>query len=417
MASKKTVIIGGGVIGICSAYYLNKKGFEVTVLDQNDFQDSASFGNAGMVVPSHFIPMAAPGMIALGMKWMFNPESPFHIKPRLNKELFSWGWKFYKAATPHRVKQAIPVLKDLNLTSKKLFEEIATDESLDFAFQKKGLMMYCKTEAALHEEKELATEANKIGIKAEVLGKEEAQSIDSGLELDIHGAIYFPMDAFLTPHLFLNGLKEKLEQKGVTFLANTQVTGFETNGQKITTAQTSAGAIEADEFVIASGSWSSSMLKGLNISMPLMAGKGYSFVIPEPKAKPEICSILTEARVAVTPMAHGLRIAGTMELAGIDLSINKRRLEGIYKSIPKYFPQFSADDFRDIEVWSGLRPCSPDGIPYIGRFQKYPNLIAATGHSMMGLSLGPVTGKIVAQLVANEKQDVESKLLAVDRYN
>ena len=148
-----------------------------------------------------------------------------------------------------------------------------------------------------------------------------------------------------------------------------------------------------------------------------MAGKGYSFVVPNPKAMPEICSILTEARVAVTPMAHGLRFAGTMELAGLDLDINKRRLEGIFKSIPQYFPEFSADDFRDLEIWSGLRPCSPDGMPYIGRFNKYTNLVAATGHSMMGMSLGPVSGKMVSQIITNEKAEVESPLLSVDRYN
>ncbi|MBT29345.1 MAG: amino acid dehydrogenase [Thalassobius sp.] len=415
--SKSVLIVGGGIIGLCSAYYLHKKGLEVTVVDAGNYEGSCSFGNAGMVVPSHFIPLAAPGMITQGIKWMFNPESPFHIKPRLDKGLISWGWKFYKASSEKKVQQAMPVLKELNLISKELYEQIAVDESLEFAFQKKGLVMYCKSLESFQEEIEVAHKANKLGLKTEILDKEDAQSLDPGLKLDIEGAVYFPLDAFLTPNLFMKGLKDKLESDGVKFLRNTEIKGFQVKNNKITGVETPIEVLSADEYVIATGSWSASLLKNLKLSIPLMAGKGYSFVVPNPKAMPEICSILTEARVAVTPMAHGLRFAGTMELAGLDLDINKRRLEGIFKSIPQYFPEFSADDFRDLEIWSGLRPCSPDGMPYIGRFNKYTNLVAATGHSMMGMSLGPVSGKMVSQIITNEKAEVESPLLSVDRYN
>ncbi|MDN5200089.1 FAD-dependent oxidoreductase [Fulvivirgaceae bacterium BMA10] len=417
MGDKRVIIIGGGVIGLCSAYYLSKKGFEVTVIEKGDGTDGCSYGNAGMVVPSHFIPLAAPGMIALGIKWLFNAESPFYIKPRFNRDLFSWGWKFYKAATKSKVEKAMPVLRDLNLMSRELYDELAREEDLQFAFQKKGLFMYCKTEHAFEEESALAKKANKLGVKAEILSQQEAQSLDPSLQLDIAGAVYFPNDAFMTPHLFMERLQKKLEALGVNFRFNTLLKSINTSNNQINAVVVGNEELVADKYVIALGSWSSDLLKQINMDLPMQAGKGYSVVLPDPVSKPEICSILTEARVAVTPMTHGLRFAGTMEITGLDESINHRRLQGIFKSIPKYFPEFKKEDFTELQVWSGLRPCSPDGLPYIGKSDVYKNLIIATGHAMMGLSLGPVTGKLVSQIMTEDKTSLDISLLDPNRYN
>jgi D-amino-acid dehydrogenase len=167
---------------------------------------------------------------------------------------------------------------------------------------------------------------------------------------------------------------------------------------------------------LAGGSWSPQLLRGLGVRLPLQAGKGHSLLLPAPRQLPAIASVLTEARVAVTPMGGGLRFSGTMEITGLDRSINRARVNGIIKSIPTYLPAFCPEDFRDVPVWAGLRPCSPDGLPYIGRLTRYRNLSVATGHAMMGLSLGPITGKLIAALVSDKPPELDISLLRPERY-
>jgi D-amino-acid dehydrogenase len=174
--------------------------------------------------------------------------------------------------------------------------------------------------------------------------------------------------------------------------------------------------IEADEWVLCGGSWSPVTASKLKLSLPMQAGKGYSLTMAKTAKSPSIPAILGEARVAVTPMGDSLRFAGTMEVAGLNTDVNPSRVRGILKSIPKYYPEFSASDFEGIQPWVGLRPCSPDGLPYVGRTQRYDNLCIATGHAMMGLSLGPITGQLISQTVSGEKPALMSALLDPDRY-
>ena len=417
MKTKKAVVVGGGIIGLCSAYFLNKKGFEVTVIDKGDFRQGCSHGNAGMIVPSHFIPLAAPGAIKLGLKWMFNPESPFHLPLRLDKDLITWVWKFYRAANKKHVTRSAPLLSWLNLASKQLYEEIGEEALPAFGFQKKGLLMVCKTFKVLDEEASLVTMAQKLGIKAMVLSSDEVRQLDPGLRLAIAGAVYFPGDAFLTPQLFMSGLYHRLCTLGVSFLPFSEVISFSKKTGVITAAHTKNKSFVADEYIIAGGAWSGRLCRNLSVNLPLIAGKGYSVLLPQPKARPKICAILTEARVAVTPMQNGLRFAGTMELGNAHEKVNKKRLNGIFKSIPQYFPDFKAVDFQNLDVWTGLRPCSPDGLPYLGRPKHFKNLILATGHAMMGLSLGPVTGHLVSLIACNEKMERDISLLNPSRYD
>lgn len=389
----------------------------MTVVDAGDFRHGCSHGNAGMVVPSHFIPLAAPGMIKLGLKWMFNAESPFHLPFRFDQDLISWIWKFYLAANKKHVTLSSPLLCWLNLVSKQLFEEIAREASLDFGFRKNGLLLHCKKQKTLEKEASLVTAAHKLGIDAEVLSLNEVEKLDPGLQLDTAGAVYFPSDAFFTPQLFMSQLYQKLSDQGVSFVPSSQIISFSRNRGMITAAHTKDDSFVVDEYIIATGSWSARLCRDLSINLPLIAGKGYSVSLSQPKIRPNICSILTEARVAVTPMQHGLRFAGTMELGNVNENVNRRRLNGIFKSIPKYFPEFKTADFERLGVWTGLRPCSPDGLPYLGRPDNFKNLILATGHAMMGLSLGPVTGLIVSQIACGEKTKKDISILNPSRYD
>jgi D-amino-acid dehydrogenase len=416
--SKRVLIIGGGVIGLCTAYYAARRFHHVTLIDRSpEEHDGCSFGNAGMVVPSHFIPLAAPGMVGLGLKWMWNPESPFYIKPRLDRELFSWGWKFFRAANARHVARSAPLLRDMSLASRACFEELATLPGNDFGLVKKGLLLLCKTPHALEEEGKTAAQAQELGLPAEILDARKAAALDPNVRMDIAGAVYFPLDCHLSPAPFMADLKRQLDKLEIRFAWETEVTGWNTNNGQIEAVRTARGDFTADEYVLCGGSWSPTIARDLRLNLPMQAGKGYSLTLPNPRQLPQICAILSEARIAATPMGRTLRFGGTMELAGLNEDINPVRVRGIINAVPKYYPDFTPQDFDGIQPWRGLRPCSPDGLPYLGRTRRYANLSMATGHAMMGLSLGPVTGKLMAEILSGEKTSIDLQLLNPDRYN
>lgn len=415
---RQVVVIGAGVVGLSVAYYCARRGLQVTVLERNGpTRDGCSFGNAGMICPSHFVPLAAPGMVALGLKWMWNARSPFYVRPRLDLDLLSWGFRFWRAATAEKVSMAAPVLRDLSLASRSEFEEIAQLEGPDFGLVKRGLLMLCKTQDALDEEAAMATRARELGIPAEVLDARQTAARDPGVKMDVVGSVYFPKDCHLVPDRFMSALAHHGQQAGAEFLWNTDVTGWQLENGRVAAAKTSRGEIRAGAFVLCGGSWSPRLARELGLNLPIQAGKGYSLTLPSPRRLPEICAIFTEARVAVTPMGQQLRFGGTMELAGLNEDINPLRVEGIKQAVSRYYPEFSIEDFNGVRPWRGLRPVAPDGLPYLGRTRRFSNVICATGHAMLGLSLAPISGKLVAQWLAGDEPGMNLSLLSPDRFS
>jgi len=416
----RVLILGAGIIGLSSAWHALRRGYQVTVVDRGESsRDGCSFGNAGMVVPSHFIPLAAPGVVWQGLKWMWNPESPFYIRPRLSWDLMSWGLRFWWASSPRRVEAAAPVLRDLNFASRSIYEEWAADIASgpgDFGLETKGLLMLCQTAAGFHEEALFADRANALGVPARVLDAAATREMEPGISLKIEGSVFFPRDCHLDPNRLMAGLEAKCRAMGADFRFRTEVTGFLRDGRRLRGATTGGGEVEADQVVLAAGSWSPVVARQLGLGLPMQAGKGYSVTVPSPRKLPRICSILTEARVAVTPMAGRLRVGGTMELSGLNEKIAEARVRGIKRSFCRYYTDFTEADFEGLAPWRGLRPCTPDGLPYLGRSRKIPNLVIATGHAMMGLSLGPVTGKLVGELLDNAPTSINLSLLAPERY-
>jgi D-amino-acid dehydrogenase len=418
-SGKHIVVIGGGIIGLSTAWYASKHGHRVTVLDRRaqTFQGT-SYGNAGMITPSHFIPLAAPGIVRTALRWMWNPESPFYLKPRLNLDLLRWGWKFNRAANVKEVERAAPLLLQLNLAGRDAYKELAAEWGYDFGLTERGMLMLCATEHGMDEEIRIADFAARLGLRAEVLEPEAIASMEPGVRMSIIGGTYYPDDAIFSPGRFMQAMIARLADRGVDLRWETEVTHIGKHYDDVVSLRTSRGdQIEGDEFVVCGGSWSPAIVRELRLRLPMQAGKGYSLTLTHPRENPSRGMILSEARVAVTPLGESLRFGGTMEIAGMDESIRPARILGIVKSVGRYFPDFKPHDFDDVQPWCGLRPCSPDGLPYIGRFDRFSNLSVATGHAMMGMSLGPITGKLMAQVLSHEKPEIDIWMLSPDRYD
>lgn len=417
MPHSDIVIIGGGAIGLSSAYYLNQKGFDVTILDSNDknLYNSCSWGSSGMIVPSHIVPLAAPGVIKQGLKWLLDPESPFSIEFKPSIEMISWLLKFRKAANKKHVKQAADLLRNLSMDSRSLYKKL--NEQIDFEFETKGILMLCKGEKTLKEEIAVSVMAQDIGMKAKNLNPAEINKLETGMKTEIAGGVYYPSDAHFNPGLYLSSMKKILINSGVKIFHKTKVHSINIDKEKITSVNTEHDNWKAKKFILCAGSFSSKLVKQIKLKMPLMGGKGYSISIDNIQKKPALPAILVEARIASTPMGKIWRLGGTMTVTQGSTKINNRKLSAMVRNVKKYYPEYNISSAQSLKPWVGLRPLSADGLPYIGPFKKYPNLIAATGHAMLGVSLAPVTGHLVSNIISEESFDYDMKLLSPDRFN
>ncbi len=416
--TRSVIICGGGVIGLSCAYYLAREGWRVTVVERNaEGADTCAHGSAGYISPSHVIPLAAPGMVWKGLKWMLSPRSPFYIKPRLDGDLMRWGWLFARACNPEHTRRSAPVLRDLCLGSRKLFVELADITGNAFELKTEGLLNLCQTQKCLdHETHGLAALANELGIEAQVLTAQQTAALEPGAKLAVVGSVYFPIDAHLTPRRLMPALTNLLKEMGVKFSWNSSIYGWRTEAGRITGVSTTAGDLFADEYVLTGGSWSPAMINGLGLRLPLQAGKGYSLTIDQPRFHLTKPLILTERRVAVTPMGDKLRFGGTMEISGHSDNVRPERVAQIIAGALAFFPELTAADFAGIKPWFGYRPVTPDGMPYIGRLGHFSNLATASGHAMLGLTLAPISGLLIAEILTGRKPSVDLTLLNPNRY-
>lgn len=412
---KNCIVVGGGIVGLSCAYYLQKEGHQVTVIDKSGLNEGASYVNAGYITPSHIIPLAAPGMMAKGIKYMFNSNSPFYMKPRLDKDFIKWTLAFNKSATQANVEKAIPLIKDINLLSKELYTDLYNSGDLgEFQLEKNGLLMLYKTEKEGHHEREVAKRAGDLGLAVKELSLEELHRLQPNLNGDIIGAVHYECDAHTTPPEVMTKLKSYLQQNGVVFKQHEEVVDFKINANKITSVVTTTTSYSGDEIIIASGSWSSNLSKKLGLKLLIEAGKGYRINVKRPTPV-KLPAILMEAKCAVTPMNGFTRFAGTMELSGINANIRKERVEAIAKAAMSYYDNLEITAVEKSEAQCGLRPVSPDGLPYIGRSSKFSNLAIASGHAMMGWSLGPATGKLITELIDEKPLSMDISGFSPDR--
>ena len=409
MKQYDTIIIGGGAVGLSTAYFMKEAGLDVLVIERDKTGNGCSYGNAGYIVPSHFVPLASPGMIGQGIKWMFSPQSPFSITPKADAGMIRWLMKFARYCTRAHVESTSQIIYDLNIQSKELYKTMS--RRLGFSLTDNGLLMLYLSEHEAAGEKDMVAKAVGLGIDASILNNDQLRMMEPAIGPKVIGGAYYKSDAHLNPAEMMQALKTYLSDN----IVYGSVKDFTVTGKKITTVKTSDNSYSAKNFVVSAGYYSKEILKKLNYNLLLESGKGYSFKTPMHTAM-KIPALLMEARVAVTPMNGQIQFAGTMQIGKGLKNHTRGKIRGLVNSVGDYLPAYEMNNKKPEGIWAGLRPLSPDGLPYIGKSARFDNLYIGAGHAMMGISLAPVTGQILTGLLMGEKQDWDMKLLSPDRF-
>lgn len=409
--SYDVVVVGGGVVGMSAAYYLNKAGARVVVVDRARYSEAASTGNAGMIVPSHIVPLSAPGVIAKGLKWLMNPESPLYIKPSANPTFMKWLWLFQKNCSIEHVNYSIPILRDLSLLSRDLFTQICADPHFkDVGLEHNGLLMLHRTPYAEKDNLELADLAEGAGLEIQRLDRDATMALEPHLRSTLTGSVYFKQDSSLHPELFLKAMESFLVASGVVFETE-EVTSFSSQNGAVQSVRTPNKTFKTDHVVVAAGTWTPALASKLGASIAVQPAKGYSITVPVENPGLRIPCILSDDKVTITPMPGCIRFGGTLALSGFDASVDERRAAPIRRQAEAY-----CEGVDSVKTWAGFRPASPDGLPFIGAIKKTKNAVVATGHGMMGVTLGPATGLLVSQLVTGKPTEVNVDPFSIDRH-
>ena len=414
--NSRVVVIGGGIIGMSVATELAAKGATVTVVDSGQVGYGCSYGNAGWMTPCFAMPLPMPGLLFKSMKWMMNPEGPLYIKPSPSLLLARWLTLFLKNMNEKQATRAIEVLVEISKTSLDAYKKLEASSGGFTKMEQKGLLMVAQTKAGVAAAEDEMHRVAQFDVAGKSLSPDEIRKLEPSLTGHLEGGVYFPDEAHAEPLLVVKAIAEQAKLRGVKILENTTVTKFVTgkNGQ-IENLETTAGDMTADTYVLATGSWSKDLGKQLGISVPILGGKGYAMIVDPLKVQPKIPMMLLEKKVAITPRQGSLRIAGTLELVDQDFSITERRVKAIEKGAREFLTLPEKLEVK--ELWRGLRPCTPDGVPLMGFSKKVKNLYLCCGHQMLGLQSGLGSGIYAADEISGKPVDSKFKnLLDPNRF-
>lgn len=412
-ANKDVIVIGGGIIGLSTAVELVEKGVQVTVLEKDQIGHGCSYGNAGWITPCFALPLPMPGLFLKSLKWLMNPESPLYIKPSIDPLLARWMTRFLLSMNWKQARAATEALVELSKVSLELYQKLAS-EYPEIGFEKKGLLMVAQSKdgaRAAHNEMDLVSQYN---IPGKALSPDEIRQMEPSLTGHLEGGVYFSAEAHAEPLKVVQALAKKAQKLGVQILQNTSVTELKVSKGKIQSLLCSSGEMRAESYVLATGSWSTQIARQVGLNVPILGGKGYAMIVPPLEVQPRHPMLLIEKKVAITPREGSLRIAGTLELVNQDFSITDRRVQAMIRGTREFLeiPQ----DLKVQELWRGLRPCTPDGVPMIGFSRKISNLALACGHQMLGLQAGFGTGKLLADLMTRGASDLDRKVYDPNRF-
>ncbi len=411
--NQDVIIIGGGIIGLSAAVELAEKGTSVLVLEKGKVGFGCSYGNAGWLTPCFAMPLPMPGLFFKSLKWLLNPEGPLYIKPSLDPLLMRWLTRFMLAMNEKQTQKAIEALVTLSQVSLQKYSALGK-EFPEIGFEGKGLLMVAQTAAGVRTAEEEMKRVAGLNVPGQLLTEKEVRGLEPSVIGNIQGGVYFPKEAHAEPLKVVQALAEKARRLGVQIQEDIEVTDFEMENKNIQSVKTLKGTYKANQFVLATGSWSTELAKKLRLGVPILGGKGYSMIVAPLSIQPKIPMMLIEKKIAVTPREGSLRIAGTLELVNQDFSITQRRVQAIIRGSREFLPLPEKVDIK--ELWRGLRPCTPDGVPMIGFSKKVSNLMLACGHQMLGLQSGYGTGQLVADLILTGHSGLNRDVYNPDRF-
>ena len=408
------LVVGGGVIGMSCAYELAKAGARVTVIDKGEPGLGCSYGNAGWLTPCFSMPLPMPGMLLKSIKWMTNPESPLYIQPRPSWLLVSWLTRFLFAMNKRAMIRSVTALTEISKFSLDEYAKLSEATGHDIRFNRQGLLMAAQSRDGFNYAKQEMNLVAEHGVPGRSMTAEELRAFEPALTGKLEGGVFFPNEAHAEPLEVVRALTAGALKYGAKILSGHELIDCQVANGKITAVRTTKGILTADRYVLATGSWSTGVGRALGLNIPILGGKGYAFITKPLSPNPLRPLMLVEKKVAVTPREGSLRLAGTLELVNNDYSISPRRVDAIVKGAREFLNV--PKDFQYSEIWRGLRPCSPDGLPIIGAPKKYSNLFIATGHQMLGLQSGIGSGRLTADLLFGKKPIVDPKPFRADRF-
>jgi D-amino-acid dehydrogenase len=413
--SEQVIVVGGGVIGSACAYFLSGAGCTVTIVDQGAFGRGCSHGNCGYVSPSHVLPMAGPGAVKKALKALLSQDSPFYIKPRLDAALWSWFWHFARRCNVGDMLESGQAIKSLLDSSRALYDQIIQAEAMDCEWQPRGMLFVLQTAHGMEhfaQTDRFLREYFDLGAKR--IEADALTQFEPALKPGLAGGWFYENDAHLRPDKLMSSWKKVLEQRGVTIREYCAVNGISCADGKARAVATGQGELAADVIVFAAGAWTPLLSQHLGCKIPIQPGKGYSMTMPRPAICPTYPMLFEEHRVAVTPMHSGYRLGSTMEFAGYDTTLNPRRLAILKNGATHYLREPYSDPI--VEEWYGWRPMTWDSRPIIDRSPALSNVWIAAGHNMLGVSMAPATGKLMAEMVTRGTPHIDPKPYAATRF-
>jgi D-amino-acid dehydrogenase len=413
--ARQVVVVGGGVVGAFAAYHLARGGARVTVLDRGAFGRGCSHANCGYVCPSHVLPLAVPGAVGATLRTLFQQNSPLKVRPATVLANLGWFLGFARRCTEPQMLAAGAAIQALLTSSRSQFQEVIDRERLAVEWETKGLLFVFRSQAAFdHYAPTDALLRERFDTPARRLDAAELLGLEPALLPGNAGGYLYEGDAHLRPDRLMAELRRVLVGLGVDIREHTPVTGFAVTNGTATAVQTTAGDVPADQVVVATGAWTPQLNRALGAKVPILPGKGYSLTMPRPAVCPTYPLIFEEHRVAVTPFASGYRLGSTMEFAGYDESMNRGRLGILTDAAKLYLRDPLAEPVQ--EEWWGWRPMTPDGLPVIDRAPAAGNVLIAAGHNMLGLSMAPATGRLVAELLAGTPPHLDPAPYRLGRF-
>jgi len=413
--STDVLVIGAGIIGLASAYYLQRAGLRVKLIDQGEPGQACSFGNCGHICPSHILPLAVPGIPGKALRSLFDSNATFRIAPQMRPALLRWLYHFWRRCESGTALRAARHLKLLLDASAAEYRNLVSDPALDAGWQDAGNLYLFRSERALreYESTELA-QLRDLGVTAKVVSPDRIRSLTPGVLPQVCGGVLFSGDAFLQPDRLYQSWLSLLKAGGAEVRSHTAVREVRVSDGRIDRVVTEKGEYVADQYVFALGSWSAQLQRLLKLDIPVEPGKGYSIMVDRPAACPSLAMLFPEHNVVATPFASGLRLGSIMEFAGFDSSIPERRVRQLLASAEQFIEMPRERAVR--QKWMGWRPMTWDSLPIIGRPRSVRNALVAAGHNMLGMTLAPATGRLVADLAMERTPFVDAAPFSPDRF-